>query len=85
VASNEAVAVLNLQIAPLVQVQASSPSAEVKAAAAQVGDRNWNWEKNSMSEYAGILYPGQSVYTEIIYSCSFVVRKSIFNNQRLKD
>jgi hypothetical protein len=26
-------------------VQASSPSAQVKVAAAQVGDRNWNWEK----------------------------------------
>ena len=27
-------------------VQASSPSAQGKAAAAQVGDRNWNWRNN---------------------------------------
>ncbi len=26
--------------------QAASPSAQGKAAAAQVGDRNWNWRKN---------------------------------------
>ena len=28
-----------------VSLQASSPSAELEAAAAQVGDRKWNWEK----------------------------------------
>jgi hypothetical protein len=26
-------------------IQASSPSAQVKAAVPQVGDRNWNWEE----------------------------------------
>jgi len=26
-------------------VQASSPSAQVKAAVAKVGDYNWNWEE----------------------------------------
>jgi hypothetical protein len=35
-------------------VQASSPSAQVKVAVAQVGDRNWNWEKKIfMFDYVG--------------------------------
>jgi hypothetical protein len=34
-------------------VQASSPSAQVKAAEVQVGDRNWNWEKKSYVRLQG--------------------------------
>src|SRR5271154_4972682 len=39
-------------------VQASSPSSQVKAAAGQVGDRNWKWEKNLVSDYRGGIYQG---------------------------
>jgi hypothetical protein len=37
-------------------IQASSPSAQVKAAAAQVGDRNWNWEKKILCPTIGIFW-----------------------------
>jgi hypothetical protein len=36
-------------------VKASLASAEVKAAAAQVGDRNWKWgKKDLVSDYGGV-------------------------------
>jgi hypothetical protein len=34
-------------------LQPYSPSAQVKAAPDQVGDRNWNWGKNLMFDYEG--------------------------------
>ena len=39
----------------------SSPSAQVGAAAPQVGDRNWNWRKNLVSDYRGIYIGGDKV------------------------
>jgi len=35
-------------------VQASSPSAQVKAAEVQAGDRNWNWGKKSYIRTTGV-------------------------------
>ena len=37
-------------------VQASSPSAQVKAAEVQAGDRNWNWGKNLIFELQEYFY-----------------------------
>jgi len=37
-------------------VQASSPSAQVKAAAAQAGDRNWNWRKKILCPTMEVLH-----------------------------
>ena len=45
------------QNSPFVSVQAYSLSPQVKAAAAQVGGRNWNWRKK-------ILCPTIEVFTE---------------------
>lgn len=36
-------------------VQASSPSAQDKAAAAQVGDRKWNWEEKILYSIIEVL------------------------------
>jgi hypothetical protein len=35
-------------------VQASSPSAQVKVAAGQIGDRNWNWKKKFLCSTIGV-------------------------------
>jgi hypothetical protein len=45
--------------------QASSPSAQVKAAAAQVGDRNWNWEKKILCSTIEVIINDYS-NTEIV-------------------
>lgn len=36
------------------QVQAPSPSAQVKEAVGQVDDRNWNWEKRILCSTVGV-------------------------------
>jgi hypothetical protein len=49
-----------LEQAHSASVQASSPSAQVKAAVAKIGDHNWNWEKKILYSTMGVVSDPQS-------------------------